>query len=54
MGAVDRARRGEEEDAVTRNEARAFAEAWAAAWNESAVERVLAHFDDDVHSCRRT
>ena len=33
---------------MTRDEARAFAEEWAAAWNERAVERVLSHFDDDV------
>src|SRR5262249_19236692 len=26
----------------------AFAEQWAAAWNDLAVERVLAHFDDRV------
>ena len=33
---------------MTRDEARAFADEWAAAWNERAVERVLSHFDDDV------
>lgn len=33
---------------MTRQEAQAFAEQWAAAWNELAVERVLAHFDDRV------
>ena len=37
-----------EELAVTRDEARTFAEQWAADWNEMAVERVLAHFDDQV------
>jgi|SRR4030095_5740751 uncharacterized protein (TIGR02246 family) len=33
---------------MTRDEARAFAEEWAAAWNERDVERVLSNFDDDV------
>ena len=33
---------------MTRQEAQAFAEQWAAAWNELAVERVLVHFDDRV------
>lgn len=33
---------------MTRDEARAFAERWAAAWNELAVERVLALFDEQV------
>jgi len=33
---------------MTAKEARTFAEEWAAAWNELAVERVLAHFRDDV------
>jgi hypothetical protein len=33
---------------MTREEAEAFAEQWAAAWNELAVERVLAHFDERV------
>lgn len=33
---------------MTREEAQAFAEAWTAAWNERAVERILAHFDDHV------
>jgi len=33
---------------MTRQEAQAFAEQWAAAWNDLAVERVLAHFDDRV------
>ena len=33
---------------MTRDEARAFAEEWAAAWNERDVERVLSHFDDDI------
>ena len=33
---------------MTREEAQAFAEQWAAAWNERDVERVLAHFEDDV------
>lgn len=33
---------------MTREEAQAFAQEWAAAWNELAVERVLAHFDDHV------
>jgi ketosteroid isomerase-like protein len=32
----------------TREEAQACAEQWAAAWNARDVERVLAHFDDDV------
>ena len=34
--------------AVTGEEARIFAEQWAADWNELAVERVLAHFHDQV------
>ncbi len=33
---------------MTHDEARAFAAEWAAAWNELAVERVLAHFDENV------
>ena len=33
---------------MTREEAHAFAQQWAADWNERAVERVLAHFADDV------
>jgi hypothetical protein len=33
---------------MTRDEAQAFAAEWAAAWNELAVERVLAHFDEHV------
>jgi hypothetical protein len=33
---------------MTSGEARAFADDWAAAWNERAVERILAHFDDAV------
>jgi hypothetical protein len=33
---------------MTREQARAFADDWAAAWNELAVERVLSHFDEDV------
>jgi hypothetical protein len=33
---------------MTGEEARAFAAEWAASWNESAVERVLSHFDDHV------
>jgi ketosteroid isomerase-like protein len=33
---------------MTREQAEAFAQRWAAAWNERAVERVLAHFDDHV------
>ena len=33
---------------MTRNEARALADEWAAAWNDRAVERVLSRFDDDV------
>jgi len=33
---------------MTREEAQAFAQQWAAAWNEGDVERVLAHFEDDV------
>ena len=33
---------------MTREEAQAFAGEWAAAWNTRDVERVLAHFDDDV------
>ena len=33
---------------MTAEEARAFAEQWAADWNELAVERVLAHFHDQV------
>jgi ketosteroid isomerase-like protein len=33
---------------MTRNQAAAFAAEWAAAWNGGAVERVLAHFADNV------
>ena len=33
---------------MTREEVLAFAAEWAAAWNELAVERVLAHFDENV------
>ena len=33
---------------MTHDEARGFAEDWAAAWNELAVERVLSHFDENV------
>ncbi len=33
---------------MTREQARTFAVEWAAAWNELAVERVLAHFHDHV------
>jgi ketosteroid isomerase-like protein len=33
---------------MTGGQARAFANEWAAAWNELAVERVLAHFDENV------
>lgn len=33
---------------MTGEEARAFAQQWAAAWNELAVERVLALFDEHV------
>jgi hypothetical protein len=33
---------------MTRDEARAFADEWAAAWNDRAVERVLSRFDDDI------
>jgi len=33
---------------MTGDEARGFAEQWAAAWNELAVERILSHFDDRV------
>ena len=33
---------------MTRDEAQAFADEWAAAWNDRAVERVLSRFDDDV------
>jgi ketosteroid isomerase-like protein len=33
---------------MTRKKAIAFAAEWAAAWNELAVERVLAHFAEDV------
>jgi ketosteroid isomerase-like protein len=33
---------------LTRDEAQAFAQQWAADWNARAVERVLSHFDDDV------
>lgn len=33
---------------MTREEALAFAAEWTAAWNELAVERVLAHFDENV------
>jgi ketosteroid isomerase-like protein len=33
---------------MTGEHARAFADDWAAAWNELAVERVLAHFEKNV------
>ena len=33
---------------MTNEQALAFANQWAAAWNELAVERVLEHFSDDV------
>ena len=33
---------------MTQDEARVFANDWAAAWNELAVERVLSHFDEEV------
>lgn len=33
---------------MTREAALAFAAEWASAWNELAVERVLAHFDEHV------
>jgi hypothetical protein len=33
---------------MTRDEAQAFAEAWAAAWNGRDMEHVLVHFDEDV------
>ena len=33
---------------MTRGEAEAFAADWAAAWNDLAVERVLAHFDENI------
>lgn len=33
---------------MTREEATAFAHDWAAAWNARDVERVLAHFDEEV------
>jgi ketosteroid isomerase-like protein len=33
---------------MTRDEATVFAEKWAAAWNERAIERVLEHFDTNV------
>jgi ketosteroid isomerase-like protein len=33
---------------MTSDEARGFADDWAAAWNGLAVERVLSHFDENV------
>jgi len=33
---------------MTREEARAFAAEWAAAWNDRGVERVLGHFHENV------
>jgi ketosteroid isomerase-like protein len=33
---------------MTRDETVTFAQDWAAAWNARDVERVLAHFDEDV------
>lgn len=33
---------------MTREEALVFVEEWTSAWNELAVERVLAHFDENV------
>lgn len=33
---------------MTRDQAQAFADEWAEAWNVRDVERVLAHFADDV------
>jgi hypothetical protein len=44
----ERIKNSEEVVAMTAEEARAFAEQWAADWNELAVERVLAHFHDQV------
>jgi hypothetical protein len=37
-----------EEGMMDRNEAERFAAEWAEAWNERDIERVLAHFDDNV------
>lgn len=36
------------ESRMTHGEALAFATEWAAAWNDLAVERILAHFDENV------
>lgn len=33
---------------MTQDEARVFANDWAAAWNDRAVERVLSHFDENI------
>jgi ketosteroid isomerase-like protein len=33
---------------MTHEEAQAFAAEWAAAWNEMAIERVMAHFDENI------
>jgi ketosteroid isomerase-like protein len=33
---------------VEHSEARRFADSWAAAWNAHDLERILAHFTDDV------
>jgi len=33
---------------MTRDEALAFADRWAEAWNRRAVETVLEHFHDDI------
>ena len=33
---------------MTGEEARRFAQAWAAAWNDLALEQVLSHFDENV------
>ena len=33
---------------MTREETKAFAEAWAAAWNGRDIEHVLVHFDENV------
>jgi hypothetical protein len=37
-----------DEDTMTSQQARAFADDWAAAWNDLAVERILSHFDEAV------
>src|SRR4051794_6602412 len=45
---MDGGRVASTEGSMTRQDAIAFAGEWATAWNELALERVLAHFSEDV------